>query len=417
MYWRGPVLGFNDGRAWTRVTGNHAAETGFTSFGAPLRYTITLEPTNQRWLFALEMPEQAPPQGHFSHDYQLYAREPVQQRIRYALASRTDYRLDAGHPAELQRALQLPNAHARAITLGRSWQASGAEPEEIIRRALLMFNQQEFYYTLTPPLLAGDNVDEFLFETRQGFCEHYAGAFAVLMRAAGIPARIVTGYQGGEYNPIGNYLIVYQRDAHAWTEVWLPQRGWVRVDPTTAVAPERVQAGIGDALPATIRGLTRALGGEEITGNLWLGLRHTWDTVNNQWNQWVISYGPQRQMQFLNHLGMKDTDAGTLSLILAVIIVALLLALMFWLMRGHAPASDAARLVYDQFCRKLARIGMQRMPGEGPLDFARRAGKRFKSLREKIDEITRFYILARYASQGQQLAALRQCVRKFRPAK
>lgn len=417
LYWRGPVFGYDDGRGWSRMGANTPDTAPLRSSGTPFHYTITLEPTNQPWLFALEMPEHPPVQGYFSHDYQVYAREPVQQRIRYALSSRTDYRLDPSNPAELQRALQLPDAHPRAIALGRAWRESGADPVSIVRRALLMFNQENFYYTLTPPLLAGDNVDEFLFGTRQGFCEHYAGAFVVLMRAAGVPARVVTGYQGGEYNPVGNYLIVYQRDAHAWTEVWLEERGWIRVDPASSVAPERVQEGIGGALPETIRGIARVFGGEGLSSDLWQNLRHTWDAANNQWNQWVISYGPQRQTLFLEQFGLGDADVRTLALVLAAMVGALMTALAVWLMRDHAPARDAARLLYDRFCRKLARIGMQRLPSEGPLDFARRAGRRYQTLCPEVDEITRLYILARYASQDRHLAALRQRVRKFRPAK
>ena len=417
LYWRGPVFGYDDGRGWIRMGANIPETAPLTVSGPPLHYTITLEPTNQRWLFALEMPDQPPLQGYISRDYQVYARESLQQRIRYELTSHIDYRLDASTPVERQRALQLPAAHPRAIALGRSWRKDGVTPAAIVQRALLMFYKENFYYTLTPPLLTGDNVDEFLFGTRQGFCEHYTGAFVVLMRAAGIPARVVTGYQGGEFNPVGNYLIVYQRDAHAWAEVWLDQRGWVRVDPTSAIAPERIQAGIGDALPETISGIARALGGDGLSRNLWQNLRHTWDAANNQWNQRVISYGPQRQTLFLEQFGLGEAGFMILTLVLAVMMGVLMIALALWLMRGYAPVRDPARLLYDRFCRKLSRIGIQRLPSEGPQDFALRAGKRFRMLRAEIDAITRLYILARYASQDRQLAALRQRVLNFNPAR
>src|SRR5690606_25782031 len=142
--------------------------------------------------------------------------------------------------------------HPRAVEMARSWRSQGLGDEEIVDRALRMFNEQEFYYTLQPPLAVDDAIDQFLFETRQGFCEHYAAAFTVLMRAAGIPARVVTGYQGGTLNPVGGYVIVRQRDAHAWAEVWLGEKGWVRVDPTAAVAPNRILGGIETALPDTV---------------------------------------------------------------------------------------------------------------------------------------------------------------------
>ena len=413
LYWRGPVLWHNNGHKWTRSRSLYTGPAQIRIAGEPLHYTVTLEPTNQLWLFALEMPERPPAEGNFFTDFQLQARQPVQQRLRYELTSHTDYYLDAGSSTELRRALQLPRgAHPQAVNLARTWRASGEEPEALVRRALGMFNQEKFYYTLTPPLLAGDNVDEFLFGTRQGFCEHYAGAFVVLMRAAGIPARVVTGYQGGEFNPVGNYLIVYQRDAHAWAEVWLDQRGWVRIDPTAAVAPQRIMEGTAGT---PLMDIPAVFGSNRFSRDILQNLSLVWDAVNNQWNQWVISYGPQKQTQFLEQIGLKKIGFGMLSLILAVSVGILLTAVMIWLLQGQVLPRDPARQLYDQFCRKLARVGTERRLEEGPLDFVRRAGRRHRKLCVEMNEITRLYILARYASQNEQLAALRQHVRNFKP--
>lgn len=414
LYWRGPVLWYNDGRKWTRGRTTAAVPGPIRVSGDAIHYSITQEPSNQNWLFALEMPEQAPAPGFFSTDFQLLAREPVRQRIRYELTSRLDYLLDVAAKDDLWRALQLPaGRHPQAVKLGAAWRASGEDAAAIVQRALRMLNEEEFYYTLAPPLLAGDNVDEFLFGTRRGFCEHYAGALVVLMRAAGVPARVVTGYQGGEYNPVGNYVLVRQSDAHAWTEVWLGARGWVRVDPTAAIAPERVLAdAAGTPLPGAAGLFERGLASRTLLENLALA----WDAAGHQWNQWVISYGPQRQARLLERAGLGGMDFGRLALLLTATIGILLAAVLAWLTRGLAVPADPARTLYDRFCRKLSRAGIYRYQYEGPLDFARRAGRKHRKLRDEINEITRLYILVRYGSRSEHLSALRASVRRFNPA-
>ena len=198
----------------------------------------------------------------------------------------------------------------------------------MVQRALSYFNQQPFVYTLTPPLLLSDDpVDEFLFETRQGFCEHYAAAFTVLMRLAQVPARVVTGYLGGTINPIGDYLIVRQRDAHAWSEVWLPEQGWVRIDPTQAVSPERIEQGIDSALAPELDplGLEINWGSDSIPVRIWRQWQNVWDAVNYNWNQWVLGYGPARQQQLLKYLGLKNIDWQGMTILLVIIISLLLI--------------------------------------------------------------------------------------------
>ena len=418
LYWRGPVFWYTDGRKWTREPVNYIDTPRITVSGTPIHYTITMEPTNQRWLFALEMPRQAPAAGYISYDYQLQSRKPVQQRIRYELSAYTDYRLDVADSYELRRALQFPlHAHKKAINLARSWRAKTTRPIDVVNLALRMFNEEDFYYTLTPPLLTGDNVDDFLFTTRRGFCEHYAAAFVVLMRAAGIPSRVVTGYQGGIYNPVGNYLIVYQRDAHAWAEVWLDDLGWVRVDPTSAVSPARVEQGIQDALPEDLGDIPGVFNQSLLSRNLWQRLRNTWDAINNQWNQWFISYGPERQSLFLRQFGMEKIDYGLLTLLL-LFVTGLLLLLIAWLLfKQQSGTPDPARRIYDRFCRKLAGIGIQHRPYEGPLDFAARVSLKKKALIKQVNLITSLYVQVRYASQTDKLHELEKQVNVFRPKK
>ena len=234
LYWRGPVLWHTDGVKWVGKK-SHQVSTTLTTKGKPVTYTVTLEATDKKWLYGLEIPVSAPENSYLSDDLQLKTKTPVRSRIQYKLTSFTEYSIGANSHVELIQALQLPQGrHKMAIALGSSWRESGLDDIEIVNRALQMFNQEKFYYTLAPPLLPYDTVDQFLFETRQGFCEHYASSFVILMRAAGIPARVVTGYQGGAINPVGNYLVVRQRDAHAWTEVWLEKSGWSRIDPPIA---------------------------------------------------------------------------------------------------------------------------------------------------------------------------------------
>lgn len=418
LYWRGPVLWYNDGRKWSREQVMGIEPPPLETAGLPVTYTITLEPTSQRWLFALEMPDQAPVNSYFANDYQLLTREPVNKRIRYELSSYPEYSLGRNNAYGIQRALQLPrNFHSRTIALAQSWANEETDAAEIINRALRMFNEQNFYYSLTPPLLTGDNVDDFLFGTRQGFCEHYAGAFVVLMRAASIPARVVAGYQGISFNPVGNYYIVYQRDAHAWAEVWLDGRGWVRIDPTSAVAPERVQQGIAGALPEAIIDVPAVFGQIQLSRELWQNLRYTWDAVNNQWNQWVISYGPDRQALLLKKFGMKDINPQLLAVILVIIAAIMFAVITVWLLRQYPPARDPARQLYDRFCRKLACIGIRRMPHEGPLDFSARVAQKQKLLADIVDEITRLYVSVRYGSQVAKLAALKKEINAFQPEK
>jgi hypothetical protein len=272
--------------------------------------------------------------------------------------------------------------------------------------------RRNFVYTLEPPLLGEHPVDEFLFSTRSGFCEHYASAFAVVMRAAGIPTRIVTGYQGGEVNALGNYLIVRQADAHAWTEVWLNGRGWVRVDPTFAVAPVRVDTGISAAVPRTDSLPLMVRAPFEFVRQL----RHTWDYMANTWNQWVLGYTPERQRSFLANAGLDNATWEKLTAILFVlagIIVAMFTALA--LRRLNVRVRDPVRIAYRRFCDKLRRKGLMREPAEGPVDYAHRVGRHRPELAPAVEAITQLYVALRYGAETSAAAVveLPRRVRRF----
>lgn len=414
-YWRGPVLWDYDGRTWSTHPALPVTDIKVTRFSPVLSYTVTLEPHNQKWLFALDIPAIKPPGVSVTSDLQLLAPAPVRQRIRYDLSSYVQYRF--GHDlddAQWERALALPGgSNPRASALGQRWRATLKDSRAIVNQALAMFREQPFVYTLRPPLLGHDAMDEFLFGTRRGFCEHYSSAFVFLMRAAGVPARVVTGYQGGELNPLGDYLIVRQSDAHAWAEVWIEQQGWVRIDPTAAVSPSRIESGIATALPGAE--LPPAL--VQLDADWLRRTRLSWDLLNNSWNQWVLGYGQERQARFLSrfHAGLASWQGMALAMVSGIAL--LLLGIAAWMLwRAPRHKRDPAQAAYEKFCDRLARRNMVRLPHEGPLDFALRAKRLRPDLARQIDLVTRLYLRLRYGHHhSARLPQLRRAVRRFRP--
>jgi transglutaminase-like putative cysteine protease len=395
LYWRGPVLWHFDGRTWRMgpSVASGRAETPQESGG--VRYTVTLEPHHMRWLFAVDLPATLPAGASLTPDYQLLASRPIRVRERYEMTSHLRYRLGAvERPEALERGLRLPrNLNPRARELAQRLRAGAASDREVVRAALSHFRTNLFFYTLTPPPLGLHSVDEFLFQTRRGFCEHYASSFAFLMRAAGVPARVVTGYQGGEINPLGGYLIVRQSEAHAWAEVWLEGAGWTRVDPTAAVSPARIEVGIAAAVPRTDP-LPLSLRGDY---PFLTQLRYTLDSLTNSWNQWVLGYTPERQVRLLSRVGVSSPSWKNLTamLVAGAGIVLLLLTAMTLLQLRRARL-DPVQRAYRAFCRKLARAGLVRGRSEGPLDFAKRAGGARPQAAGAVQEITRLYLALRY---------------------
>jgi transglutaminase-like putative cysteine protease len=416
-YWRGPVLNEFDGYTWSRGDNQFYFRPPVRYRGQAVDYTVTLEPTGQRMLFALDMVEQWPPaMAEQSWDYQLHTRNPVNSVLQYPARSYPRYEAGAQlSPALRNLHLQLPpSRNPRTIQLARSMRAAAAGDREFTRSVLAMFRDQEFYYTLTPPGLDRDSVDDFLFNTRRGFCGHYASAFTMMMRAAGIPARVVAGYQGGDWNPIGRYLILRQSHAHAWSEVWLPDSGWTRIDPTAAVAPERIE-----------RGLEGALSGDELLqgglgrnfGLLWqAGM--IWDNVNARWNDWVVQFNRLRQEELLRAFGFDDPDWQDLALVLGVGLAVTLAMLSGWLAWEFRPRRlDPAAANYRRFVQRLARRGVERAPYEAPRDFAARVRHLRPDLGPAASAITEMYLRLRYmpAHTARDLTLLRGLVRRFDP--
>lgn len=409
LYWRGPVMEQFDGTTW-RLHDNRGTSPQLETLSAPLRYEMTLEPHNQRWILALDAPVQLPEALKASNILAVTQRQPVTERRRYELAASLDYRFNVDEdPRALSRNLALPpgvNPQARA--LAERWRNSDHRPSAIIGQAQALF-AAEFTYTLQPPLLGQNGIDEFLFKTRRGFCEHYAGAFVFLMRAAGIPARVVSGYQGGEFNPLDGYLVIRQSDAHAWAEVWLEGQGWVRVDPTASVSPTRIETGIADALPF----------GEPLPALVqwradWLRtLRYRWEAVNNAWNQHILGYDPQRQRELLSRLGLPETDWRSLATVLGIACSLLVAAMTAWTLYQR-PAIDPARRLWLTALSQLARRQVDCAPWETPMAVAQRVREQRPELAETFQNVVDAYLQARYGKSNNNLNALREAVARLR---
>ncbi len=406
LYWRGPVLWDFDGYTWSAPRVPFLIARQYEALDKPVEYTVTVEPHGKRWLFALDLPAKTAPRSVITGDFQLLFQTPLTNRIRYDMASNLSYRNNAD-PAryELQRALRLPaNANPRTAELAHRLRREAVDDRAYIGAVLGMFRAQNFYYTTTPPPLGPQAVDEFLFTTRAGFCEHYASAFTAMMRAAGLPARVVTGYQGGELNTVGNYMIVRQADAHAWSEVWLKGDGWVRIDPTAAVSPARVQSGVaaavpqGETLPLMLRGEYR-----------WLHrARLTWDSLANSWNQVVLGYTIDRQRQLLERVGIDDATWQSMVMVMFLAtgaITLVLAALMLHKLRALRP--DPVAAAYARFCDRLARRGVARHPSEGPDAFRQRAAAAQPELAQSINSISELYIRLRYGRDAPAAEVLK----------
>jgi transglutaminase-like putative cysteine protease len=425
LYWRGPVLSNFNGRTWSRREGMwQQAEKTLEFFSEPIHYRVMLEPSEHSWAFALEMPSLVSASRglglRMQSDYQLraYAPRGFGTRLDYEVTSHTGYRANEVLDArQLEPYLALPpDFNPRTLAMMTAWKEESLDAHGLIARALDFFRTDEFFYTLAPPALGQHSIDEFLFETKEGFCEHYASAFAFMMRAAGIPSRVVTGYQGGELNYIGSYYIIRQSDAHAWSEVWLEGEGWVRVDPVGAVAPERIALGTSRTALSGNRGPGTALTRLSWARQLVLA----WDAVNTYWTNWIVGYGPRLQRALLEKLGFdRPRFAGTFALAIGATIACLILLRVYlqWSSRTrHSP--DAAEQCFARFMQRLKRVEIApRAPTETPQAFAARAAGGLPSSAAKIRQIVATYLTARYEpdADGDNLASLEALVAEFKP--
>jgi transglutaminase-like putative cysteine protease len=395
-YWRGPVLHEFDGRTWRRTSATLHAAQPLGYLGTAYRYRVSLEPSRQRWWLALDTPALSPdPHVLLSYDRQLIATEPVTAPVTFTGLSYTHTRATEPLAASEQRQdMALPPAgNPRARALAQQLRERAASDAAYVQAVLDYLRTGGFVYSLEPQPLGADAIDDFLFDTREGFCGHYASAFVVLMRAAGLPARVVTGYLGGEWNPSGSYILVRQSDAHAWAEVWLDGRGWARVDPTAVVAPERLRRGIRDLLPGSLSLPERLL---HASG--WVTrLLQRWDAANTWWADHVVRFDLATQLDLLRRLGVRTPDARHLGWAFMLALCVWLVLLAAALERSARPARpDALARAYARLCRKLARIAPPRAAHQGPLSLAAMVSAHRPDLRDPVHRLLECYAQLRY---------------------
>jgi protein-glutamine gamma-glutamyltransferase len=423
LYWRGLVMTQGDGMEWrsreTSPSTSHSSQD--VRGGNTIRQWITIEPHGAHWMFALDRPVTASPGAILTPGNYLWSWQPIMKARRYEVRSSLEMARQDLQPRERERVLEVPaSISPRVRELAQSWRAADPDPRVIVRRALDFFRTQRFRYSLSPGEYNRNDLEEFLFRRRIGFCEHYAASFATLMRLAGLPARVVVGYLGGEFNEMGHFYLVRQSDAHAWCEVWLPNTGWTRVDPTNVVAPERVNLGFESFLERSASagaspGFTRTFARQPFFAKI----RVTWQTLNYAWDSRVLGFDAEAQQALTNEIGLPDLRPVSLLFLSAIIAAGFVVILATWMQFRARVQPDPVQGLYTKFCAKAARMGARRGPTEGPVDFASRVSRVLPQESERIATISDCYIGLRYArdSDASSLHALAREVQLFGSAK
>lgn len=408
LYWRGIVMNKYDGRSWsqeeTRSSYKTDQDKNWIKYGGQaIRQEITLEANGQNWLFALDMPAGKPELETNTGTVAIINRlmetrreQVTNDRLKYTIESYTSYALEAGSSREMVAdSLKLPEGYnPRTLAFAATLRQQYPDDMQLIWAILNYFRREAYSYTLEPPRLGRNSADEFLFDTKAGFCEHYASAFVLLMRAANIPARVVAGYQGGNLNSVDGYLEIRQSDAHAWAEVWLEGKGWIRVDPTAAVAPERVQRSLNYAVPR--QGLAGLINLSPDGISFFNQVRMQWSAVNNSWNQWVLNYNQNTQRSLLNSMGLMKVDWTQLTMLFFVA-TSLILGLISLPLIRNRPRVTALDKVYFSFCRKMEKKTAARALHEGPTTYMERLRSSLPAAEfENAERFLTLYASARY---------------------
>ena len=418
LYWRGAVLWRGDGVFWARGSTSMPVENASSRLAGPgIRQSIIMDPHGGRWIFALDRPATTARDSDFQAGGFLQSHRPTIAPLRYTVTSRLENREQGLMSDHRSAALDKPRIiSAQVQTLVATWRANAADDRAVIDAALHFFRKENFVYSITPSTFGADSLTEFLFQRRSGFCEHYAAAFATVMRIAGIPARIVIGYHGGEYNRLGNYVLVRQLDAHAWTEVWLKGEGWVRIDPTNVIAPDRISSGSESFLES--RALAENAIGETSTGAA--GLREmlrearlAWDNIKYQWDLRVVNYDEDAQRTLFNFIGIGDFAPPVIVLWIGISMMLIFGILGAWLGRTRREQIDPLVREYRRFCGTLAAAGVAREPWEGAQEFAERAAACHPEHARAIREAAELYIAARYRQQSKAGASFKRAVRQL----
>jgi len=421
-YWRGPVYSYTDGKRWTEIkrSRKHKTAEKIDYKGDQYHYTLMMEAQDKDWVFALDMPASFPQALRKNADYQLINPANKHQRTEYKFTSYIQYNTGRITETERKQNLQLP-AEASDKLKQLVKQLNGFEqPAEVFIQALLAhFRNENFHYTLRPPLMGEKPIENFLFASRYGFCSHYATAFVYLMRIADIPARVVGGYQGGEFNPLGGFLEIKQANAHAWAEVWLKNKGWVRFDPTAAVAPERIEQDVNiDLQIATGIVNFSPMFTDASKALSWMKqARQLWGNVDYSWQRWVINYNSENQAQFLSSWGIDDIKTIFYWLLCSIGSVTTVLA---WIiLRKKQQKQDEELILYLLFCKKMAKFGLVKQAGETVQNFSLRIQKQRPELSEKVIEISRIYTRLRYERKYKEgdMQLLKKQLSEFKLAK
>jgi transglutaminase-like putative cysteine protease len=416
-YWRGPVLHDFDGHTWRRGRAEFGTPAPLEFEGTGYHYEVTLEPNKHHVLIALELPKDVPDEltrVGTTYDYQLIGSQAMNSAVSYRLESFPRHRnLDALEAGARWVDLALPaRRNPRSLELAHTLRARAATDRAYVDAVLDYLRRGGFEYSLSPPLLGANSVDELLFTTREGFCGHYASAFVMLMRAGGVPARVVTGYVGGEWNRFGRYLLVRQSDAHAWSEVWLEGSGWVRVDPTAVVAPERLSRELDDALGAAANEEQSAQASSWFSASA-----QAWQAVNAWWQDEFIQFNMAKQLNLLGSLGLKNRDWEALVMLLAAG-GTLWLAVLAWRGRDRSTPRprDALGRAWRALERKLRRSAGPRALHEGPIAYSERVARARPELAGTLKPLARHYARLRYGPgcSGAQLQHFRRAVQLFR---
>jgi transglutaminase-like putative cysteine protease len=415
LYWRALTLDRYDGRRWSQAPGSSLRPvTAWQPQGPEWRYRVIQEPSGRPWMVALDVAQAPSRDVRQSGDFALRRLRPISQALGYSLSSWPQVPREPQALSDIERrqTLQLPpSGDPRSRAWALALKVQYPQPQAMVQAMLTHFHDQDFHYTLKPVALGSDAVDDFLFNSRRGFCAHFAGAMTYVLRAAGIPARLVAGYQGGELNTAGQFITVRQYDAHAWVEYWQPDVGWRSVDPTFAVAPQRIDAGLAQALAADEDFLADSPFSPLRYRNLaWLNdLRLGWDNLNYGWQRWVLGYQAEQQGAFL-----LAWFKGLAVYVLPVGGVLIMLVLALWLLKPWQRRIEPGLRHFQQFERLLARHGLRREAGEGPQAFAERAAIVLPAQAEMIVRFAQAFVAQRYGGQGDSPVVLAQHLSQLR---
>lgn len=413
MYWRGPVLTHFDGSAWIRDIGAKVRQRPILREDPnAVRYEVMLEPTSTTDLLVLDLPTQVPENSRLSYEFTAMVSERIETVQRYEAQSTLRPRfVESLDEVSRLLALRLPTElNPRTRVLAQQWLSDNPDPMALANR-FQVWIQKDFQYTLDAPLLGRDSADDFLFNTRRGFCQHFSSSFAVFMRSAGIPTRVVTGFVGGKHNKFGDYWMLYGTDAHAWNEIWVEGRGWVRIDPTAAVAPENI-LDTADDLTGT----------ENFAENMLSTTFETSDWLRRSWNELVLGYNASRQKNLLRPLGLDTEDAKQLTIVFMIAAgIALAFTLML-LLRQRSENLHEIEKAWRVFTRTMRRHKLAKFSHEPATGYAERLAKIYQSktpeLADRFGQLCSRYTQWRYENREFNPVEIKQLakdLRQFKP--